>query len=178
MLFFVSKLIKCFYTVLQRPDVSESGISSRYDFRTHGIRGNREVQSAKATRHCHSVQARLHHCIQILYRTRRILHTTISTVRTLSVHSFCIGSYNFATDFTCNFQYFIVRVYCILEIYGRIVKLILISVIAFFQFTDTLHHRIVQVVLEFRYVFIKVCHNLYLYLFVIQCSMHRIKAGR
>ena len=36
--------------VLQRPDVAKAGIGGSYDFRAHGIRGNREVQSAETAR--------------------------------------------------------------------------------------------------------------------------------
>ena len=42
-----------------------------------------------------------------------------------------------------------------------IIELVFISVVAFFQFADTFHHRIVQVILEFRYFCIKSLPLLY-----------------
>ena len=49
-----------------------------------------------------------------------------------------------------------------------VVEFIFISVVAFFEFANTFHHRIVQVILEFRYFCVKICHlSLLAILFII-----------
>ena len=158
MLVFVTELIQSFDTVLQRPDVTETGISLSHDFCTHGVRSNREIQATVTAWHSHTVQSGFHHCIQVSLCAGSVFHATVCTMRTFFVHSFCIGSNYFTCDFTGNFQYFIVRVDCIRIVLRCVVILVFISVIAFFQLTDTLHHRIVQVELEFRMFCIKVWH--------------------
>ena len=159
MLVFVTELIQSFDTVLQRPDVTETGIGLSHDFRAHGVRRNREIQTTETARHGHSVQSGLYHGLQVSLCTRSIFHTAIGMMRTFLVYSFGIGCNYLTRDFTGNFQHFIVRVDGIRIILRRIIVLVFISVIAFFQLTDTLHHRIVQVILEFRMFCIKVCHN-------------------
>ena len=81
-------------------------------------------------------------------------------MRTFGINALGVWGNDFTAYLTGNLQYLIVGVHCVLEVHGGVVELVLISVFALFQFADALHHRIVQVILEFRYVFIKVCHFL------------------
>ena len=59
----VTEFIQCFNTVLQRPDISETGVGSSHDFCTHGVRSDREVQTAESAWHGHTVQTGFHHSV-------------------------------------------------------------------------------------------------------------------
>ena len=164
----ITEFIQCFDTVLQRPDVSETCIGSGNDFSTHGVRSDREVQTTETAGHCHSVQSGFHHRVQIFFRTGSVFHPSVGTVRTFFVNAFSVCIDNFACYFSGDLQYFIVRVECILKIQRSVVEFIFISVVAFFEFANTFHHRIVQVILEFRYFCVKICHlSLLAILFII-----------
>ena len=163
MLVFVTELVKSLDTVLQRPDVAKAGIGGSYDFRAHGVRGNREVQSAETARHGHTVQSGLYHGVEVLFGAAGIFHTAVGTMRAFFVHAFGIGSDNLTCDFTCDFEHFIVGVDCVRIVLRCIIKFVFIFVTAFFQLADTLHHRIIQVILEFRNICIKISHSFLTY---------------
>ena len=157
-LVFVTELVKSLDTVLQRPDVAKAGIGGSYDFRAHGVRGNREVQSAETARHGHTVESGLYHGVEVLFGAAGIFHTAVGTMRAFFVHAFGIGRDNLTRNLTGDFEYLVVGVDCIRIILRCIIELVFIFVAAFFQFADTLHHRIVQVILEFRNICIKISH--------------------
>ena len=110
---------------------------SSHDFCTHGVRSDREVQTAESAWHGHTVQAGFHHSVQVLFGSGSIFYATVSTVRTFFVYTFCVSSNDFSCDFSCNLQYFVVRVYSIFEVQRSVVEFIFISVIAFFEFANT-----------------------------------------
>ena len=164
----ITEFIQCFDTVLQRPDISETCIGGGNDLGTHGVRSDREVQSAETAWHCHSVQTGFDHRIQIFFSAGSVFHPSVGAVWTFFVNTFSVCIDNFACYFSGDLQYFIVRVQCVLKIQRSVVEFIFISVVAFFKFANTFHHRIVQVILEFRYFCVKISHlSLLAILFII-----------
>ena len=157
-LVFVTKFVKCFNTVLQRPDVAKTSISSCNDFRTHGIRSDREIQATIATWHGHAVKTGSHHGVEVLFGSGSIVNTSVFTSWTFCIHTFCIRSNDFTSNFTSDFKHLVIRVHCIRIVLRSIVVLVLVSIVALLELADALHHRIVQMIFEFRYIFIVICH--------------------
>ena len=150
LLIFVCEFINCFCTILQSPEVLESGITAAYDVGSHDIRSDREVQSAETAWHSHTHQTGFAAGFQIGSSTAGIGHTVIGTYRSFVINAFGIGSDDVATYFTYNFQHFVVAVHCIFKIYRSVVEVIFICIVALFQLNDSLHQRMAQVMLEFR----------------------------
>ena len=107
-LVFVTEFVQRFDTVLQRPDVAEAGIGLSHDLRTHGVGSDGEVETTVAARHGHTVQASLHHSVEVLLCTAGIFHTAVGTMRTFCVYAFCVGGNHFAGNLAGDFQYFVV----------------------------------------------------------------------
>ena len=107
-LVFVAKLVQRLDAILQRPDVAESGIGSRYNFGTHRIGCDGEVQASEAAGHGHAVESGLYHCVEVLLRAAGIFHAAVCTFRSFSVHAFGIGCDDFARDFSGDCQYLVV----------------------------------------------------------------------
>ena len=136
-----------------------AGIGGGNDFRTHGVRSNREVQATETARHGHTVQSGFYHGVEVLLGAAGIFHTAVGTVGTFFVHALGIGSDNLSGNLSGDFKYLVKRVHSIRIVLRGIVILVFVLVTAFFQFADTFHHRVVQMILQFGNFGIKICHN-------------------
>ena len=150
LLFFVGKFVNGFSTILQSPQVLETGITAAHDIGSHDVRSDREVQASKAAGHSHAHQPCFAAGIQVTGSPAGIGHTIVGADRAFMIDTFCIGSDDVTTDFSYNFQHFVVAVHCVFEVYRSIVEFIFISIVALFQLNNSLHQRMVQVMLEFR----------------------------
>ena len=150
LLFFVGKFVNGFSTILQSPQVLETGITAAHDIGSHDVRSDREVQASKTAGHSHAHQPCFAAGIQVPGSPAGIGHTIVVADRAFMIDTFCIGSDDVTTDFSYNFQHFVVAVHCVFEVYRSIVEFIFISIVALFQLNNSLHQRMVQVMLEFR----------------------------
>ena len=141
-LVFVAKFIQRFDTVLQRPDVSETGICGSHYLGTHRVRRNREVQPVILARHRHAVHTGLDHGVQVLHRPAGIIHTAVVAVRAFFVHTFGIRGNHIGRDVAYDVQHLIIRIHRVGIVHRRIIKFVLVPEVALFQFHNALHHRI------------------------------------
>ena len=113
----------------------------------------------ETARHGHTVQSGFYHGVEVLLGADGIFHTAVGTVGTFFVHALGIGSDNLSGNLSGDFKYLVKRVHSIRIVLRGIVILVFVLVTAFFQFADTFHHRVVQMILQFGNFGIKICHN-------------------
>ena len=158
MLVFIAKFVKGLDTVLQAPDVAKASIACSNEFGTHGVRRNGEVQSTKAARHGHTIQASLYHRIEVGCCATGIAHAVAFVVRAFEVDALCIVGNCGASQLARDVEHTVVVVHRVVKIEWRIVKRIFIAEVAFFQLHDVFHKWVIQLKLQFGMICIIVCH--------------------
>ena len=79
-------------------------------------------------------------------------------MRAFEIHTFRIGGYDLSGDLSCDFQDLVIRIDGICIVLRCIVELILVPVVPLLELADALHHRIVQMIAQFRVFCIEICH--------------------
>ena len=162
MLIFITKLIERLDTILQAPDITESCIFCCNNFSTHRVRSDGEIETAKATRHRHTVHTCAHHRLQISFCSRSITNAVAFMVRTFKVYSLSIIG-NGSSCYVANYvEHAIVTIHRIGIVQRCVIKFIFVCKVAFFQLNDALHKRMVQLELQFLMIAITICHISYL----------------
>ena len=144
-LVFITKLIERFSTVLKSPKVFKTGVCTANDVGSHNVRSNREVKSAKTTRHSHTHKSCLATCFKVTLCAVGIYYTTIFYARALVVNIFSVACNDAAANVANNFKHFVVVVHCIGKVCWCVVKLFCIRIVTFFKCYDFLHQRVREV---------------------------------
>ena len=164
-LLLVAKLIERFYTILQAPDVLETGISRCHYLRSHGVRSDGHVQSAIFSWHRHSPQASLTGGLKVLECFGSIDHASVHEVWSFKVNILGILFNDVCSDVACNLEHLLVVLNSVVKIHGSIRILLFVSKVALLQFYDAFHFRMIQIEFKLRMVGIIVCHNLVFFSF-------------
>ena len=143
-LVFVAELVERFGAVLQAPQVLEACIGRADHVGSHDVGHYREVEAAKPARHGHTHQAGLAACLKVARRAGGIRHAAALAHRTVVVHTFGVGSYDFGTHFTHNLKHLVVAVHCVGKVHWGIVVFVLVGKVALLEFNYALHQRVIQ----------------------------------
>ena len=76
------------------------------------------------------------------------------------VYALSVRGDNFPANLTNDLQYFLVAIHCVLKIDRSIIVCILVGIAALFQLYDTLHQRMVKMMLQAGIICIEISHNL------------------
>ena len=88
-------------------------------------------------------------------------------MRTFQVYALRVGLNDVGGHIACYLQYLLVVLDGILVVDGCIVMLFCIGVVLLFQVYDALHQRMIQVKRYLGMIAIIVCHNSFLFVFLI-----------
>ena len=153
-----SKLVNCFATVLQHPDILETGIRPAHDIGRNHVGHHRKIQSPETSWESHSHQFGLVQGIQVLLGGRSVRYSSVGHCRSAMIYRFGIRFDDITADLANYFQNFVVAVHSVFKIHRSVIVSIFICVISFFEFHNSFHQWMVQIVSELRRVGIKVCH--------------------
>ena len=159
----VTEFVQGFDTVLQRPDVFETGVGRGYHFVDGRVGGHREVQAAVATRHGHAVEACLAGGFEVVVGLACVANATVGTVRAFGIHIFGIHCHGVGGDVASDIENAVVVVHSVGKIFRRIVEVVLVSVAALLELDDALHQgRTFEVEFNLGMICVEICHSAYL----------------
>ncbi len=98
LLLFVGKLIDGLGTILQTPEILESGVGAADDVGGHDIGSDGEVETAEATGHGHAHEAGLAASLEILFGLVGIDDAVVLHAGTLMVYVLGVGGDDVAAD--------------------------------------------------------------------------------
>ena len=153
-----AKLIERLGTILQSPDILETGIGTGDHLIDHDRTQQRQVQTAKTTRQSHTIQPGGMESSQIFDRTRGITHPIPLVVRTFTIHRLGIGGQRLATHLTGQLHHTTQRIHRIVKILGSKIILLPLGIAAFAQLQESLHQRMLQLQLQICIIKKEICH--------------------
>ena len=157
-LILISELIDSFGAILEAPKVFESGISTADDIGSHDVGSDREIEATEATGHSHAHKAGLAASVEIAGSTLGIDHTVIFHAGSCMVDLLGIFSDDIAAYFAYDFEHLVIAILGVGIVEGGIIVFFGISVIAFLERHDLLHHRMGEIMFERLVVFIEISH--------------------
>ena len=163
-LLLAAKLIEGLGAALQAPDVLEGSVGGGDDLAGHAEDDFRTVQAAVAAGHGDTPQAGMRGRLHVLLGLLRIDHAAVLQVRSLKVDVLGIRGDRVGRDVARDLEQTLVVLDAVLVVDGGLGIGILVSEIAFLQFDDPLHERVLQVEGNLRMVSIIICHGFRVYL--------------
>ena len=159
----VTEFVQGFDTVLQGPDVFETGVGGSDHFVDGGVGGHREVEAAVATRHGHAVEACLAGSFEVLVGLGGVANATVGTVRAFGIHIFGIREDGVRGDVASDFENAVVVVHSVGKIFRRIVEVVLVSVAVLLELDNALHQGTTfEVEFNLGMICVEICHSAYL----------------
>ena len=165
-LLLVAEFIQGVDARLQRPNVLEAGIGAGHHLAQHGENSDGQVQATVTARHGNAPEAALSAGIEVLHSLGGIDHAAILQMRTFEVDTLGVGFNDVGGDVARDVEHTTVVLHRVFVIDGSVCIVFLVRKIAFLQFDDALHQRVVEVELQVRVVVIIICHFVLLCLWV------------
>ena len=159
----VTEFVQSLDTVLQGPDVFETGVGRGDHFVDGRVGGHRKVQATVATRHGHAVEACLAGGFEVVVGLACVANATVGAVRAFGIHVFGIREDGVRGDVASDFENAVVVVHSVGKIFRRIVEVVLVSVAALLELDNALHQgRTFEVEFNLGMICVEICHSAYL----------------
>ena len=159
----VTEFVQGFDTVLQGPDVFETGVGGSDHFVDGGVGRNREVETTVAARHGHAIEAGLAGSFQVLVGLACVTDAAVFAVRAFGVNIFGIHGHGVGGDVASDIENAVVVVHSVGKIFRRIVEVVLVSVAALLELDNALHQgRTFEVKFDLGMICVEICHSAYL----------------
>ncbi len=158
-LVFATEFIQGFGAVLQSPEVFEPGIGAADDVGSHNVWSDGEIESAKTSGHGHTHKSGLTACLKVADCSGGVGHASVAYGGTVVVYIGGVVGDDVAAEVAYDLQYAVVVVDGVIVVYGSVVILLCLRVVALFEGDNLAHHGMRQVVAQVGIVCIEVCHG-------------------
>ena len=145
---FRSEFIERFGTVLQTPDILETGIAACHHFVGDDEADQREIQAVVLVRQGHAAQAGLGNGVDVAGRTLGVNDMVVLDSGTFVIDALGIGGDHLAAHFAGDLQHAAVVVHRVLKILRSKLVVVFQRIVTLFQRHDLAHQRMLKVELQ------------------------------